>query len=103
MLQFFKRQRRVQMLVITLAEEPRNGTRPVSMSQSVTPSEYRSERISTPQARGLLGASEFWCSGEAARDRNRRFRSRIVHRLRQAEVDNFRYYTSFLFQPHHDV
>jgi hypothetical protein len=32
-----------------------------------------------------------------------RDRSRFVWCLRQAEIDNFCRYTSFLLQPHHDV
>ena len=37
------------------AGEPRNSARPVSISQSVTPSEYRSERISTPISANCSG------------------------------------------------
>src|SRR6516165_5668287 len=43
------------MLMHHLSLEPRNGGWPVSISQSVTPSEYRSERMSTPSPANCSG------------------------------------------------
>ena len=40
------------------AGEPRNSARPVSISQSVMPSEYRSERMSTPNPANCSGLAK---------------------------------------------
>src|SRR5271166_5184608 len=51
----------------------------------------------------LFRTGKLGCPGKCSGRRNARFRSRFVYCLCQAEVDNFRRYTSFLLQPHHDV
>src|SRR6516162_3899777 len=51
----------------------------------------------------LLRAGELWGSSKGTGCRNRGLSTRLIERLSQPEVDDFRGHGASLFQAHHDV
>src|SRR5271165_5985121 len=51
----------------------------------------------------LLRTSKLWSSGKNPGRRNRGLRKRLVYRLRQPEIDDFRSDGTSVLQAHHDV
>src|SRR5215469_4029414 len=54
-------------------------------------------------SRELLRAGEFRCSSKGPRGRNRGLSTRLIERLGQAQVDDFRSHSACFLQANHDI